>query len=46
MQPANKKRPGGWGYKRKPGAEDARRKAQVTRIQAADEHLVEGVPVA
>ena len=44
MQPANKKRPGGWGYKRKPGADDARRKAQVTRIQAADEHLVEGVP--
>lgn len=45
MQPANKKRPGGWAYKHQPKAEDARRKAQVIRIQAADEHLVAGVPV-
>lgn len=46
MQSADKKRPGGSSYKRKPEAEKARRDAQAIRAQAADEHLVTGVTPA
>jgi transposase-like protein len=34
-----KKKPGGWHYKRKPEAEEARRKAEAIRLSAADRYL-------